>query len=150
MNLIPLIDTAGISIAFDQDNGWLYSDWKGVHDQDSSRQGCLLMLEALRRQPCRKILNDNSNIIHTSFQITEGGIAWLREMRAAGLECLAWVYPRHFESRQATEGLLPLLGPPAVVGFEDLATAYMWLKKYELRNLVPNPADDTLTGKLSR
>jgi hypothetical protein len=131
MHLQPLVDTDGILIAYDQDNGWLYVDWKGVHTPESSRLGCIMMLECLRQRPCPKILNDNSSIIRTEFHLTEWSMHWLRDMHAAGLEALAWVYPQHFNSRAATESTLGRITQPILATFDDLATAYLWLKNYQ-------------------
>ncbi|SNC77258.1 hypothetical protein SAMN06265337_3841 [Hymenobacter gelipurpurascens] len=129
MQLHPILDTPAIAIGYDSDNQWLYTDWKGEHDQESSQQGRLLILECLRKHPCHKILNDNSSITRTTVQLSVWGAWWLEEMMRAGLEYVAWVYPRNFEARQATEATLLLIQKPVVVSFDDVATAYLWLQK---------------------
>lgn len=133
MLLHSVIDTPGISIGYDSDNAWLYADWKGDHDQESSRDGCLLLLEALRKHPCHKILNDNSSITSTTVQISEWGAWWLQEMMRAGLQYIAWVYPRNFAAREATEAMMLGIPRPQVTTFDDVATAYLWLQNQALR-----------------
>ncbi len=89
----------------------------------------MLMLDSLRAFPCHKILNDNSNITHTSVQLTLWGAWWLEEMQRAGLQYVAWVYPRDFAARQATEATVLRIMQPVVGTFDDVATAYMWLRQ---------------------
>ncbi|KAA9333131.1 hypothetical protein F0P96_09120 [Hymenobacter busanensis] len=129
MQLQPITDTPSITIGFDAVNNWLYVDWKGEHDQESSQTCCLLMLEALRKFPCAKILNDNSSITRTTVQLTVWGAWWLEEMQRAGLQYVAWVYPRVFEARQATEATVKFIQQPVVATFDDVASAYVWLQK---------------------
>jgi hypothetical protein len=129
MQLHPLVTTAHIAIGYDSTNDWLYADWQGEHDQESSQAACLLLLECLRAQPCRKILNDNSNITRTSVQLTLWGAWWLEEMLKTGLQYIAWVYPRDFAARQATEATVQLIARPVVGTFDDVASAYVWLQQ---------------------
>jgi hypothetical protein len=129
MQLRLIIDTAQITISFDEDNQWLYVDWKGEHTSESSQECCMLMLEALRANPCDKILNDNSSISRTTVQMSLWGAWWLEEMRNAGLRYVAWIYSRNFDARQETEAIIQRILDPIVVSFDDVASAYMWLKQ---------------------
>ncbi|QJX46974.1 hypothetical protein HMJ29_08520 [Hymenobacter taeanensis] len=129
MLLRSLLDTPEITISYDADNQWLYADWKGEHDQESSQRCCMLLLDSLRQWPCHKLLNDNSSISKTTVQISVWGAWWLEEMMRAGLQYVAWIYPRDFAARQATEATLQLIQRPVVMSFDDVATAYFWLQK---------------------
>lgn len=129
MQLQFLVETPGLAISYDADNAWLYCDWRGLHDQDSSQAACLLMLEALRGRPCRKILNDNSGVTRQTMQFSLWGVWWLEEMVKAGLEYIAWVFPRDFLTRPHTEQALQQIQRPVVVAFDDVASAYLWLQK---------------------
>lgn len=129
MQLQFLVETPGLVISYDADNAWLYCDWRGAHDQESSQAACLLMLEALRTRPCRKILNDNSGVTRQSMQLSLWGMWWLEEMTKAGLEYLAWVFPRDFLMRPQTEQALRQLQQPVIVAFDDVASAYLWLQQ---------------------
>lgn len=129
MQIHPIVETTGIAIGYDSDNQWLYVDWRGEHDQDSSQACCMLMLEALRGRPCHKILNDNSSITRTTVQLSLWGAWWLEEMMRAGLQYIAWVFPRDFAARQATEGTLLAIQRPVVGTFDDVASAYLWLQR---------------------
>ena len=129
MQLRTIIDTPGISIGYDDDNQWLYVDWKGEHDPDSSWAACGLMLEAMQGFPSAKILNDNSNITRTTMQLSARSLEWLARMHAAGLCYLAWVMPRELHSRRTTEGVVLDIEVPTVCTFDDVASAYLWLQR---------------------
>lgn len=129
MQLHSIIDSPALFIGHDAQNQWLYVDWRGEHDQESSQAACLLMLDSLRVWPCGKILNDNSSITRTNMQLTLWGSWWLDEMRTAGLECLAWVLPRDLLSRQSVEMAVNVIERPRVGTFDDVASAYVWLQQ---------------------
>ena len=86
-----------------------------------------LLLDSLRPWPCHKILNDNSGITRTTVQLTEWGAWWLEEMMRAGLQYVAWVFPRDFAARQATETALRSIGQPTAGTFDEVASAHVWL-----------------------
>jgi len=134
MHLHPVVEIPGLAIGYDSDNQWLYVNWHGEHTQESSRKACMLVLESLRAWPCSKILNDNSCITHTSAKLSEWGIWWLDEMLRAGLQYIAWVFPRHFTARQASEDMLQLIPRPVVGTFDDVASAYGWLQQQAARS----------------
>jgi len=136
MQLRPLVDNPEIFIGYDETNQWLYVDWKGRHDATSAWVTCGLMLEALQAFPCDKILNDNSNIIYSTMQLTARSLEWLARMHAAGLRYLAWVLPRQLSSRQTTEGVVLEIEAPTVCTFDDLASAFVWLQRQD----APGPA----------
>jgi len=129
MELATLLDQENLYIGFDAVNQWLYVDWKGEYTKEASRATCLLMLETIRAHPCAKILNDNSNVTRTDVELTSWTLWWLEEMRQAGLQCIAWVYTRAFDNRQATEATVVRIERPRVATFDDLASAYVWLQQ---------------------
>ena len=129
MQLRAIADTPGISIGYDVENQWLYVDWKGAHDSNSSWAACGLMLSSMQECPCSKILNDNSNITHTSMQLSARSLEWLAQMHAAGLHHLAWVMPPELNSRRITEDVVLNIAVPHVSTFDDVASAYVWLKQ---------------------
>jgi hypothetical protein len=53
-------------------------------------------------------------------------IAWLEEMRVAGLRVIAWVLPRRAESLRDAENFVEVIDRPRVVTFDDLTSAYVW------------------------
>lgn len=133
MQIHPILETPGIVIGYDSDNQWLYVDWRGEHTPESSRECCLLMLDSLRRWPCHKILNDNSNIVRTNVQLSDWSAWWLNEMLEAGLRYIAWIFPHDFAARQHTEQTLQSIQRPIVGTFDDVASAYIWLGRQLVR-----------------
>lgn len=131
MQLELMLDQPGLSISYDHDNGWLYVNWQGVHDHASSRQCCLAMLAVMHQRPTAKILNDNSNITYTSIYLTDWSLNWLRDMHEAGLRYLAWVYAPVFPGRNSTEAIVQYLERPTVASFDDVATAFNWLRRQQ-------------------
>lgn len=128
MKLEPLADQAGVAISYDHANDWLFADWYGEHSRETSQAACLLLLEQLRRHSTTRILNDNSRILHTTVELGEWSLWWLSGMRAAGLAAIAWVYPRNFAARKATDAILLRISHPLVATFDELASAYFWLQ----------------------
>ncbi|MBO2012336.1 hypothetical protein [Hymenobacter negativus] len=131
MQLHPIVDSPQLFIGHDAHNGWLYVDWKGEHNQDSSQNCCMQMLNSLRDWPCHKILNDNSSISHTTMQLSEWGAWWIGEMRRAGLQYIAWVLPRSLMARQQVEVAVAAIEVPRVTTFDDIASAYVWLQQQQ-------------------
>lgn len=141
MQLRLIATTPGISIYYDEINRWLYTDWQGVHTQESSQAAGLLLLEVLRQQPSSKILNDTSTIVSTSVDLSTWDQWWLRELVGAGLRYIAWVYPRLFPDRDATERILIHVKPMVVTTFDDVATACLWLQK---QGVAAHPSSPTV------
>ncbi|MBC8083931.1 MAG: hypothetical protein H7Z21_12030 [Hymenobacter sp.] len=133
MQLQSIIATEGVSISYDFSNQWIYVDWQGEHNQDTTQAACLLMLEALRAWPCHKILNDNSGITRTSVELSLWGAWWLEAMVRAGLQHVAWVFPYNFTARQTTELTLQAIQWPIIGTFDDVASAYVWLQQQQRR-----------------
>ncbi|RPD47718.1 hypothetical protein DNI29_09750 [Hymenobacter sediminis] len=127
-----IVDTPGISISYDFTNQWLYINWRGMHNQESTRAACALILDSLSQWPAAKILNDNTNVTRAALQFTEWGVAWLQDMYAGGLRYLAWVYAKEFDGRQASEKLVRLMTHPTVVSFDDIDSARKWLSQQKV------------------
>ncbi|UYZ62696.1 hypothetical protein [Hymenobacter weizhouensis] len=119
-----------ISIYYDYLNDWLYVDWTGDQDLESVQGGCLLMLECLRQERCRKVLNDNTRVTSMWSDAAEwGGRVWFPAMTEAGLEYFAWVYSPNIYSRLSTDLTLQHTTRPLIFTFDDLATAQAWLRQ---------------------
>lgn len=132
MALLTLLDEPHLTISYDKDNQWLYTDWTGVQDLRTLTRGSEQILLHLQGEHCRKILNDNSHVSSINLQ----GRRWveqsfLQQLAKAGLEYMAWVYSPDFDSRFSTDLTLLRISRPVVVGFDDLVAAYTWLENCE-------------------
>lgn len=124
-----LYDTPALSIAYDDDNQWLYVEWKGPHNGASAVTGGDVVLGLLRRYPCQKMLNDNSQVTSD----WEKGAAWVgghyyEQLAQLGVRFVAWVYPPHWRARKSMDRAMQFVVRPMVVTFDDVATAYQWLR----------------------
>ena len=129
MELHPLVDSPAVFIGHDVLNHCLYADWRGDYDQEMARSTCRMLLAVQRQRPCPKLLNDYSSMTRSTVQLTQWGEQWLADMQAAGLRCIAWVLPNNPLARQVTEDLVQAIDAPRVVAFQDVASAYSWLRQ---------------------
>ncbi len=79
-------------VYWDEDNQWIYTDWKNQPSVTTVKTGCEEMLKLLVEKKAAKILNDNSNIIG-SWSASSQWVAedWFPRIIAAGLKKFAWV-----------------------------------------------------------
>ncbi|WP_139920877.1 STAS/SEC14 domain-containing protein [Hymenobacter sp. DG01] len=123
-----LYDSPPLSIFYDDGHEWLYVEWKGAHSAASAQSGGELILHHLQLHPCRKMLNDNS-------QVTTGweeGSRWVgshyyKTLSEQGIRFVAWVCPPNWSARKSMDTAMQFVTQPMVVLFDDLATAYAWL-----------------------
>ncbi|MBG8556436.1 hypothetical protein [Hymenobacter guriensis] len=123
-------DTSSLSIAFDEDNQWLYVEWKGHHDAVSSKKGGELVLQHLQSCACTKMLNDNSQVTSE----WDRGARWVGSHYYAtladqGVRFVAWICPPHWPARKSMETAMLFVTRPMVVLFDDLASGYAWLAR---------------------
>ncbi|GAB2963776.1 hypothetical protein GCM10027048_36170 [Hymenobacter coalescens] len=125
-----LYQDAVISIAYDYANDWLYTDWQADQNLFTVQAGALKMLELLRHERCRKVLNDNRRVQTIWSDASEwGGKVWFPLMAEAGLEYFAWVYSPNVYSRLSTDLTLQHTQKPVVMTFDNLDTASDWLRQ---------------------
>lgn len=129
MPLQLLLKTPNLLISHDRANNWLYVNWQGTHDQESARACCRQIQAVFEQHSVSKILNDNSNVMRASTQLTPWGVQWLTELHASGLRHAAWVYAPDYPGRTPSEAIVQYLANPIVATFDDLATAHDWLRR---------------------
>ncbi|RPD49708.1 hypothetical protein DNI29_02595 [Hymenobacter sediminis] len=119
-----------ISIYFDYANDWLYADWTGDQTGESVKASALRMLELMRQEQCRKVLNDNRRVTSMWLDASEwGGKEWFPAMAAAGLQYFAWIYSPNVYSRLSTDLTLQHTTRPVVLPFDNPETAEAWLRQ---------------------
>ncbi|QIX60206.1 hypothetical protein HER32_02980 [Hymenobacter sp. BT18] len=121
-------DTPSLSIAFDEENQWLYVEWKGQHDAVSAKKGGELVLHYLQSCSCYKMLNDNSQVTSE----WEKGARWVgghyyTTLAEKGIRFVAWICPPHWPARKSMETAMLFVTQPMVVLFDDVASGYSWL-----------------------
>ncbi|MCC3156728.1 hypothetical protein LJ737_05730 [Hymenobacter sp. 15J16-1T3B] len=130
MALRLLHQDAVIHIAYDTANDWLLAEWQAEQDSFSVQAGALKMLDLLRQEGARKVLNDNRRVQTIWADAAEwGGKVWFPLMAEAGLEYFAWVYSPNVYSRLSTDLTLQHTSKPVVLTFDSLDTASAWLRQ---------------------
>jgi hypothetical protein len=125
-----LFDSPGLRITYDATNKWLYNQWRGLHDEVSIQAGGLQVYACLAQYPCTKILSDHSEL-HGDWQQgnVEHSLRYFSRLAALGITQFAWVYGPDYRDRAAMERSYYLLTEPVVAVFDDIASAYEWLRQ---------------------
>lgn len=124
-----LTETSSLSISYDRANQWLYLDWCGDLTLQAVQQSCQLVAKCFLAQKCTRILNDNTNV--TSITSDVGiwlATDYLPYIEAAGVEYMAWVHSSSIDTQACTDVALYNISTPVVALFNDLASAYSWLR----------------------
>ena len=129
MSLKIIRANPNLSISYDSQNNWLYLDWCGEQTIDTVREGCLLIAQCFLRQSYGRILNDNTNVTSVTREVFEWlSTEFLPYIHLVQIEYLAWVYPPGMDARSYTDIALYKDSSLVVALFDDLASAYSWLR----------------------
>ena len=124
-----LYDSPGLRVSLDEANGWLYNQWLGVHNEESIKEAAAAIWACLHAHPCAKVLSDHSGLISDWQGVAPWiGQDYLDHLAAQGVRYFAWVYSQHYHDRTAMEQALYLSKRPMVAIFDDVASAYEWLR----------------------
>jgi hypothetical protein len=125
-----LVDTPSLTVSYDGPNDWLYIEWKGEHDKTSVLAGFEVVIRCLQAWECRKILNDSSQVTSSWETAAQWlGRDFLDSIAQRGVRYVAWIYSPHWSDQHAIDASLQFITNPIVIMFEELATAYAWLKQ---------------------
>lgn len=127
--LTCLLDTPGLRIYSDEANGWLYNQWLGMHDEVSVKTYASYICACLQQRPVSKILSDHTGLVGN----WQGAAPWIGKeyfvrLAAQGIAYFAWVYNENYHDHLAMEQTLYYTTHPAVAIFDDVASAYEWLR----------------------
>ncbi|MEM9828988.1 MAG: STAS/SEC14 domain-containing protein [Bacteroidota bacterium] len=117
------------SFSFDEENGWIYSEWKGDVTADEVIEACKAGIDYIEEKKPEKILNDNSQLTGPWDEANEW-IAqnWMPRALAAGLKKFAHVIsPDVFGALSAEELITKVSGFEMRI-FEDEEEAKSWLR----------------------
>ncbi len=120
-----------ISISINKEKKFLYVNWLGFQNNESVRQGCLKMLDMLKKTGLTKVLNDNRSVLGTWSDAAEWvGKEWFPMMEAAGLKHFAWIYSNStFSQLSAHKSVDILQGKVVTRLFNDGNEGEDWLLK---------------------
>ena len=129
MSLELLHTNPNISISYDNRNNWLYLDWHGEQTLLNVRESCLIVAQCFLDQSYARVLNDNTNVTSYTREVFEWlSTNFLPYMHLAEIEYMAWVYPSGMDAQSYTEIALYKDTVPVIALFDDLASAYSWLR----------------------
>ena len=131
MALQTLYDVPTLTISYDHVNNWLYLDWHGALDDESVMAGGLKLLELLKQENCRKVLNDNARITGLWADAAKwGSDVMMPLLHDAGCRYLAWVYsPERFSQLSAQLAAERTTASITIMTFRDRDTAAEWLQR---------------------
>ena len=122
-----------LTITYDADHEWLYADWHGQVDSEDVMTGAVNLWNALRKEQCIKVLNDNTRLsgIWADAAIW-GAEELLPRLSEAGCRYFAWVYSSEVYSRLSAEIIIEHTRAGIVIRtFDDFATAGNWLDQMQ-------------------
>jgi hypothetical protein len=127
--LLPLLTSASLDVYYDDDNSWLYLDWKGSHTLETVQADCKRVSGFVQQLGIQKVLNDNSHVTYTTREMVSWvATEYLPWASSAGVAFVAWVCSPVLYSRSDIDFMLQLgIQEPHVAIFDDLASAYAWL-----------------------
>lgn len=142
MNLRLLTECTFLSLYHDTANGWLYADWKGVLTLPQVQQGCFTIAQYFLQGNYRQVLNDNTNVISVSIDVSPWLAAeYLPYIVLGDVDHIAWVYSPILSARHYTDLAVYALNSPVVALFSDMDAACSWLLSARFRH--PTSPDDT-------
>lgn len=119
-----------VDIYIDDENRWLYANWKGYQSDGSIIEGANLMHEILKGSGLTKVLVDNREVIGIWISMAEW-IAqdWIPRLHAAGMKKFALIYSPARFSRVSANAVRSLHDRSLcdVFGFSVESEAREWL-----------------------
>ncbi|WP_426061462.1 hypothetical protein [Hymenobacter sp. B1770] len=131
MALQTLYDAPTLTISYDHVNNWLYLDWHGALDDESVMAGALKLLELLKQENCRKVLNDNTHITGLWADAAQwGSDVFFPMLHEAGCRYFSWVYsPERYSQLSAQLAVEHTTAGITIMTFQTLDTAAEWLQR---------------------
>lgn len=117
-----------ISVQYNAANHWLEVDWLGYQNFDSVKQGCLIMLDLLKKNNCTQVLNDNTHVAGNWSEASDWvAEVWFPAMQIAGLRQFAWIYSPSTFSRLAANKSVEENNNGFTCFFSNKPEAMQWL-----------------------
>jgi hypothetical protein len=125
-----LLDTPGLRVFYDKNRGWLYNQWLGIHNIWSVQKGAGEICACLHAHSYTRILSDYSGLVG-SWQADAPWItrAYFDRLAAQGIMYFAFVCHDEYHDRALLTQLLHDVKYPVVDIFDDVASAYDWLRR---------------------
>lgn len=104
-------------------------NWTGYQNFKSVQDGCLIMLDLVKKNQVNKILNDNTEVRGNWSEASDWVSAeCLPALAEAGIQYLAWIYsPSSFSQLAAEKSAAPLKSTINIQFFKEKTAAIDWL-----------------------
>ena len=146
MELQLLQETPNVSIYYDCANQWLFLDWRGDLTLALVQDSCLAVAQYFLDAPYSRILNSNTGVTSMAHNVpTWLAREFLPYLRLAGIKHVAWVYSPSLRVKCYTDAALYTLDTPVVNVFDDVESAFAWLRGAE--NFLDEPAHAQSAGE---
>ncbi len=117
-----------LNIRYCKEPSFLISEWSGVLDAARAKEGCMLVLEHVKKHPTARLLNNNQQVTgHYPGAIDWAGKIWISSLYDAGLRYFAWVYSPEFYTQVGTDEIISMSSKVTINTFFDIVTAMDWL-----------------------
>ncbi|MBF9236197.1 hypothetical protein I2I05_02200 [Hymenobacter sp. BT683] len=132
MSLDLLLTSEVLDVHYDAAKAWLYLDWKGPQDLALVQAACAQLSVLIQQTGAHKILNDNTHITETSWELARWvAYDYLPQAAEVGLEYVAWVHSPLLGSRSNVDLMSAFVDrKPQVAIFDEMAAAYEWLSSF--------------------
>ncbi|UYZ64758.1 hypothetical protein [Hymenobacter weizhouensis] len=141
MSLQLLTEGTTLALYHDTENGWLYADWQGELTLPTVQENCLTIAQYFLQGDYRQVLNDNTNVVSVSADISPWlASEYLPYIVLGDVDHIAWVYSPILSAQCYTDLAVYALNSPVVALFSDMDAACSWLKSARFRH--PTSADD--------
>jgi len=118
-----------INLQFNKEANRLDVNWTGYQNFISVQDGCLIMLDLVKKSQVVKVLNDNSNVMGNWSEASDWvSTECIPALAEAGVKYIAWVYsPSIFSQLAADKSVDLILSNLSIQFFNDQTSAALWL-----------------------
>lgn len=119
-----------VVLEYDEENGWIYADWIGVHSLPSIRKGTGAIVALFEQTGCSKYLSDNTHIVGSYDNATDYLVnVFTPQAMAAGMRFVAHVLAPGIYAQQSIYNIRAQLPDNLEMQlFDDIEKARAWLK----------------------
>ncbi|WP_082035941.1 PAS domain-containing sensor histidine kinase [Pedobacter lusitanus] len=118
-----------IDLQFNEEKNRLDVNWTGYQNFVSVQDGCLIMLDLVKKSQASKILNDNSDVMGNWSEASDWvSTECLPALAEAGVRHIAWIYSPSIFSQLAADKSVDLIMSNIIIQFfNDKTSAMHWL-----------------------
>ncbi|WP_242918762.1 hypothetical protein [Pontibacter liquoris] len=119
-----------IAIEYDNDDDWMYVNWRGIVSQHDVVAGCGEILRFVKERQITAILNDNTHVEGAWSGASKWvGTEWFPAIQESGVKHFAWIYSPSVLSRLSADKALKFVSNKTLIRFfDEYDLAADWLR----------------------